>query len=65
VAVVQLHPGRDISPDDLQAFVKDRIGGVKTPKLIEVWPDLPRSSVGKVLKKEICGQMLNRAATKR
>jgi acyl-coenzyme A synthetase/AMP-(fatty) acid ligase len=26
---------------------------VKTPKQIEIWPDLPRSKVGKVLKRDI------------
>ena len=34
-------------------FVKARIGSVKAPKQIEIWPDLPRSTVGKVLKTEI------------
>jgi fatty-acyl-CoA synthase len=33
--------------------VKKRIGSVKAPKQIEVWSDLPRSKVGKVLKTEI------------
>jgi len=32
---------------------KSRIGSVKTPKQIEVWSDLPRSKVGKVLKAEV------------
>jgi acyl-CoA synthetase (AMP-forming)/AMP-acid ligase II len=52
-AVVQLRPGRRLDPGELIAFVKDRIGSVKAPKQIEVWPDLPRSTVGKVLKAEI------------
>ena len=26
---------------------------VKSPKQVEVWPDLPRSKVGKILKAEI------------
>jgi len=38
---------------DVRAFVKDRLGSVKAPKQIEVWPDLPRSRVGKILKPEI------------
>jgi acyl-CoA synthetase (AMP-forming)/AMP-acid ligase II len=58
VAVLQLRPGREVSPQDLQAFVKERIGSVKTPKLIEIWPDLPRSSVGKVMKRDIRERML-------
>ena len=35
------------------AFVKERIGSVKAPKQVRVWPDLPRSKVGKVLKPDI------------
>ncbi|MDT7784715.1 MAG: fatty-acyl-CoA synthase, partial [Pseudonocardiales bacterium] len=35
------------------AFVKEQIGSVKAPKQVEIWPDLPRSKVGKVLKAEI------------
>jgi len=52
-AVVQLRPGRQLDPAELTAFVKTRIGSVKAPKQVEVWPELPRSKVGKVLKSEI------------
>lgn len=50
VAVVQLQPGADADPDTLVAFAKERIGSVKAPKQVLVWDDLPRSTVGKVLK---------------
>ncbi|KQY56704.1 acyl-CoA synthetase [Nocardioides sp. Root140] len=53
VAVVQPQPGHTVDPAELTAFVKERIGSVKAPKQVEVWPDLPRSKVGKVLKTEI------------
>ncbi|GAA1780783.1 AMP-binding enzyme [Nostocoides veronense] len=53
VAVIQLAPGKEIDADALIGFVKERIGSVKAPKQIEVWPDLPRSKVGKILKTEI------------
>jgi fatty-acyl-CoA synthase len=51
--VVQPHPGATVDPDALRSFVKQRIGSVKAPKDVHVWPDLPRSKVGKVLKTEI------------
>jgi acyl-CoA synthetase (AMP-forming)/AMP-acid ligase II len=51
VAVVQSTSKVDAA--ELTAFVKKRVGSVKAPKQIEVWPDLPRSKVGKVLKTEI------------
>jgi fatty-acyl-CoA synthase len=56
-AVLQLRPGRSVVPAEVQAFVKERIGSVKTPKQVEVWDDLPRSKVGKVLKTEIKKQL--------
>jgi fatty-acyl-CoA synthase len=52
-AVLQLRPGQTVAADEVQAFVKERLGSVKAPKQVEVWPDLPRSKVGKVLKPEI------------
>jgi len=52
-AVVQLRPGREVAGTELAGFVKERIGSVKAPKQVEVWPDLPRSKVGKVLKTDI------------
>jgi acyl-CoA synthetase (AMP-forming)/AMP-acid ligase II len=53
VAVVQAQPGTELRPDDVIAFIKARIGSVKAPKEIHLWPDLPRSKVGKVLKTDI------------
>ncbi|MCW2898005.1 MAG: AMP-dependent acyl-CoA synthetase/AMP-acid ligase, partial [Streptosporangiaceae bacterium] len=52
-AVVQLRPTEHTTADELTAFVKARLGSVKAPKQIEIWPDLPRSKIGKVLKPEI------------
>jgi acyl-CoA synthetase (AMP-forming)/AMP-acid ligase II len=60
VAVLQLHAGRTADPHEIQAFVKARIGSVKAPKQVEIWPDLPRSKVGKVMKKDIRAEMLKR-----
>jgi len=51
-------PGREVDADEVTAFVKARIGSVKTPKEIRVWTDLPRSKVGKVLKTEIRSSLL-------
>ncbi|MBY4401984.1 AMP-binding protein [Rhodococcus fascians] len=56
-AAVLLRPGRDASPEDLIAHVKARIGSVKAPKEIQIWTDLPRSKVGKILKTEVRSTM--------
>lgn len=52
-AVLQPRAGHDVDTAEVVAFVKARIGSVKAPKQVEVWPDLPRSKVGKVLKTDI------------
>ena len=57
-AVVQLQPGAELDPAELVTFAKERIGSVKAPKQVEVWPDLPRSTVGKVLKREVRAALL-------
>jgi acyl-CoA synthetase (AMP-forming)/AMP-acid ligase II len=56
-AVLQLRPGHTITQDEARAFVKERLGSVKAPKQVEIWPDLPRSKVGKVLKTEVKAQL--------
>jgi fatty-acyl-CoA synthase len=60
VAVVQARAGQSIDIGALTAFVKQQIGSVKTPKQIDVWDDLPRSKVGKVLKPEIRSKLLSK-----
>jgi fatty-acyl-CoA synthase len=56
-AVVQLRPNQQATAEEIRAFVRARIGGVKAPKQVEIWPDLPRSRVGKVLKNEVKAQL--------
>lgn len=57
-AVVQVDPKAAVDVAALRLFIKAELGSVKTPKRIEVWTDLPRSKVGKVLKAEIKKEML-------
>src|SRR5581483_834283 len=64
-AVVQPRPGQAVTPDEVRAFVKERIGSVKAPKQVEIWPDLPRSKVGKVLKTEVKSQLRGTAEASR
>ncbi len=58
-AVIQLRPGHAVTPGDVRAFVRERVGGVKAPKQEEIWPDLPRSRLGKVLKTEVKSRLLD------
>jgi acyl-CoA synthetase (AMP-forming)/AMP-acid ligase II len=52
-AIVQPKPGQEVSSEELIELVKDRLGGVKAPKTVDIMDDLPRSAVGKVLKTEL------------
>jgi AMP-binding enzyme C-terminal domain len=56
-AVLQLRPGQAVTADEIRGYVKERLGSVKAPKQVEVWPDLPRSKVGKVLKTDVKAQL--------
>jgi fatty-acyl-CoA synthase len=57
-AVVQLRPGAEAPADEVITFVKGRIGSVKAPKQVVVWPDLPRSLIGKILKTDVRAKLL-------
>jgi acyl-CoA synthetase (AMP-forming)/AMP-acid ligase II len=52
-AVVQLKPGQIVEAEALIALCKEQLGSAKAPKTVEFWPELPRSAVGKLLKKDV------------
>jgi acyl-CoA synthetase (AMP-forming)/AMP-acid ligase II len=53
-AVVELKD-KNIKPDEKEiiAICKEKLGSIKAPKQLIFWDELPRSPVGKVLKKDI------------
>jgi long-chain acyl-CoA synthetase len=52
-AAVVLHEGEQLEPEEVSAYVKERIAAYKYPR--EVWflDDLPKGPTGKILKREI------------
>ncbi|MGE0377558.1 MAG: class I adenylate-forming enzyme family protein [Planctomycetaceae bacterium] len=52
-AVIELKPGCTIDEAEIISLCKQKLGSAMAPKTVEVWDALPRSPVGKVLKKEI------------
>lgn len=53
-AIVELKdPTCVVREQEIIQYCKDKLGSVKAPKQVFFWDELPRSSVGKVLKKEI------------
>jgi len=55
-AAVEVRPGSTVSGDEIAAFVKERLDSVKTPKVVHIVDELPRSPVGKVLRREAKAQ---------
>jgi long-chain acyl-CoA synthetase len=53
VAFVQLNPGAQVTPQGLIAHVKERIGGYKYPREVNIVPSVPLTPVGKVDRKAI------------
>jgi acyl-CoA synthetase (AMP-forming)/AMP-acid ligase II len=52
-AVIELKPGMQATEAELEKLCRTRLSGYKVPKSFEFWPEIPRSPVGKVLKREI------------
>jgi acyl-CoA synthetase (AMP-forming)/AMP-acid ligase II len=52
-AVIELKPGATIDEAELLAFCRARLSGVMAPKAVEIWPELPRSPVGKLLRRKV------------
>jgi len=52
-AAVALKAGAEATPDELQAFVKERVAAYKYPRRVWLVPELPKGPTGKILKREI------------
>ncbi|MFO1394472.1 MAG: AMP-binding protein [Steroidobacteraceae bacterium] len=63
-AVVELNKGRSTTAEEIIALCKDRLGSVKAPKSVDFVESLPRSPVGKVLKKDLRAQYWQGRQTK-
>jgi fatty-acyl-CoA synthase len=52
-AVIEAKPGVTLDPNDVLDFCRTRLNSIKAPKSVLVWRELPRSPIGKVLKREV------------
>ena len=52
-AVVELSPGQQGDAGEIIALCREKLGAVKSPKTVDFMAALPRSTAGKVLKKDL------------
>jgi len=52
-AAVVLHEGEELAPDEVSAYVKERIAAYKYPRVVWFLDELPKGPTGKILKREI------------
>jgi len=52
-AVVSLKQGEQATEEELIAFAKERLAGYKCPKKVVIMAELPKTPIGKVLRREV------------
>ena len=52
-AAVSLRPDESATSDEILAFSKQRLARFKVPKVIDILPELPKTPVGKILRREL------------
>jgi len=50
-AFVVLSPGEEATAEDIISFCREKLAAYKAPKIVEFREDLPKSAVGKILRK--------------
>jgi long-chain acyl-CoA synthetase len=53
VAFVVLKPGANAAANEVQQWTNERVGKTQRLALVQIMPSLPRSAIGKVLKREL------------
>jgi long-chain acyl-CoA synthetase len=52
-AFVTLKPGRQATPEEIVEFCKKNLAPYKVARLVEIRSELPKSSTGKILNREL------------
>jgi long-chain acyl-CoA synthetase len=61
-AFVQVRPDSAATAETLRLHLKDRLSPIEMPRLIEIRPNLPRTAIGKLSKKELKAELADRNA---
>jgi len=62
-AWIVLKPGENTTEDELKAFCKDKLAAYKVPTHYEFRSELPKTTVGKILRRELVRQHKEKAAS--
>jgi long-chain acyl-CoA synthetase len=52
-AFVELEDSRDVDPQDLRSWCRDRLAGYKAPRDVRILDELPRNPTGKILRRDL------------
>ncbi|MEV1294563.1 AMP-binding protein [Pseudonocardia sp. NPDC049635] len=63
-AAVVLRPGASVTADELVAWSREKVGSVKKVTAVHVVETLPRSPIGKVLRREVRARLAENGATR-
>ncbi len=61
-AYVVLKPGQTATADDIIAFCRERLAAYKVPKLVEFRDTLPKTMIGKILRRQLVAEEQAKAA---
>ncbi len=53
LAFVVIKPGGAATPEELIAFCQARLARFKSPREVRIVPSLPKSPIGKILRKDL------------
>jgi len=61
-AFIVLKPGESLDEQEIAAYCKEKLAAYKVPKVYEFVDDLPKSAIGKVLRRELREMEMRKAA---
>ncbi len=63
-AFVVVKPGETLTEDEVKKFCKDNLAAYKVPRFVEFIPELPKTAVGKILRRKLRDMETAKAAKK-
>jgi long-chain acyl-CoA synthetase len=62
---VVVKPGETLTEEEVIAHCKEKLAAYKVPRLVEFRDELPKTMVGKILRKELRAEELRKQAEKK